>query len=692
MKIKIVFLALISTLFGFNLQSATLTVVNNADAGAGSLRATVGAAVAGDIIVFTNALDGQTITLTTGQIPIVTNLTIDGLGATNLTISGNNMSRIFNIPAGTTNTISNLKLTRGAVVGSGGAIQNAGSRLIVSNIIFEANTATVFGGGIRNVNAGAILNVIGCAFVSNSAGNNGGAGIDNENARLSIDNSTLVQNTAGTGGAGGIFSFGGTAVAGIQSVTLSSNFAGNGGAGAIRNQSGSTMNLGHTIVIDNNSSSPNITNSATFNSLGFNLIGITNGAVGFVASDLINITNAFLGLLTNNGGPTPTLLPDLGSPAIDAGTNAALFTTDQRGFPRLVGAAMDIGAVETDYAAVALAGTTPQSAQTNTAYANNLAVQVTEAGRNLSGISVDFTTPNSGPSGTFPGGLLNLSVPTAANGIADSGVFTANGVLGAFSVTGVVSNLPPVIFSLTNTATPPIPPAPASYNSGDFANDASTDVLAFRKKTLTLLNVVSNQLSDQKTLDVPAKGKVAAANRVGGANYVAFKIGKKITVSAYNASSNIVKISDVAADTALPKTAGKVKASGDFNHDNVVDLITSKKKKVFALTGPTFANPTELSIPLSGNKLPGKVVGAFTETGTNWILVFQKGKGAPTSFNVAISTNGVTITNGPAIAASGKIRGMSGARPITKKKKDIIVGLLSINTKTNQVGNPVGPK
>ena len=55
-----------------------------------------------------------------------------------------------------------------------------------------------------------------------------------------------------------------------------------------------------------------------------------------------------LGLLTDNGGPTPTMLPLPGSPLIDAGEIAVVigYDTDQRGFPRVSGANVDIGAVE----------------------------------------------------------------------------------------------------------------------------------------------------------------------------------------------------------------------------------------------------------------------------------------------------------------------------------------------------------
>jgi len=55
-----------------------------------------------------------------------------------------------------------------------------------------------------------------------------------------------------------------------------------------------------------------------------------------------------LGPLQNNGGPTRTHALLAGSPAIDAGNNAANVDFDQRGagFVRIVGASADIGAFE----------------------------------------------------------------------------------------------------------------------------------------------------------------------------------------------------------------------------------------------------------------------------------------------------------------------------------------------------------
>ncbi len=58
--------------------------------------------------------------------------------------------------------------------------------------------------------------------------------------------------------------------------------------------------------------------------------------------------NPLLAPLGNYGGPTQTMPPLPGSPAINAGAATSL-ATDQRGFPRVLGAAQDIGAVEGIY-------------------------------------------------------------------------------------------------------------------------------------------------------------------------------------------------------------------------------------------------------------------------------------------------------------------------------------------------------
>src|SRR5215831_2075337 len=124
----------------------TLTVMNTADSGSGSLRDTIAAANPGDTIGFGLTLPA-TITLTSGQIMINKNLTIAGPGANLLTISGNASSRIFAIPSGQDVSISGITFANG-VASFGGAIFNQGT-LSATFSTFNGNFGT---------SAGAILN------------------------------------------------------------------------------------------------------------------------------------------------------------------------------------------------------------------------------------------------------------------------------------------------------------------------------------------------------------------------------------------------------------------------------------------------------------------------------------------------------------------------------------------------------
>jgi hypothetical protein len=116
----------------------TTVVTNTNDSGAGSLRDVIGCALTGETITFAPALMNQTIILTSGEIAINKNLTISGLGKTNLTITGNNASRIFHLLPGNTVEIKNLSLKNATAVTNGGALYNE-SNLVLENLLFQNN-------------------------------------------------------------------------------------------------------------------------------------------------------------------------------------------------------------------------------------------------------------------------------------------------------------------------------------------------------------------------------------------------------------------------------------------------------------------------------------------------------------------------------------------------------------------------
>jgi hypothetical protein len=104
---------------------------------------------------------------------------------------------------------------------------------------------------------------------------------------------------------------------------------------------------------------------------------------------------------------------------------------------------------------VAVAGTT-QSARINRTFQDGLEVFVEDAnGQGVPGVTVTFTAPTSGASGTFAGNQ-NTAV-TDSYGDADSSAFTANGTAGSYSVLATVAGVAnPASFSLTNLPLPPV--------------------------------------------------------------------------------------------------------------------------------------------------------------------------------------------------------------------------------------------
>ncbi|WP_434684526.1 DUF4347 domain-containing protein [Pseudanabaena minima] len=378
----------------FNSRLVTFTTTNINDSGAGSLR---------QAILDANALAGaddirfdptgifatpQIINLTSGTIDISQDLTVQGTGASNLTISGNNTFRIFNITAGNV-TFDGLTITNGRGVTGGGISNNGVGTLTVSNSNVSGNSVTNSGGGLftntgnltvinstvsnntSNADGGGIVSRGGALTITNSTVSNnrslnsGGGGIVSDGTTLTLTNSTVSGNTTclvagcvaggiyignnGTisnstisgnssfGDGGGIFSNGGVVT--ITNSTITNNIS-----DSLNNDSGNgggifafpgNLTISNSIVAGN-FDSPNNAGLGTINpdvsgsfiDGGNNLIGDSTGSVNFTISTLVgtaaNRLNPQLAPLANNGGPTQTHALLTGSPALDAGNNALI--------------------------------------------------------------------------------------------------------------------------------------------------------------------------------------------------------------------------------------------------------------------------------------------------------------------------------------------------------------------------------
>src|ERR1019366_1104536 len=152
------------------------TAADNDAAGQLTLRDAINLANAlgGGTITFAPSLAGQTITLTSGELPRITsNVTIDATGVANLAVSGGGNFRVFDIAQNAAGSITGLTIEDGnGISGSsnpsinsydenGGAIYNSGT-LTVSTDTFTGNTApgAVADGGAIYCNLQVTLNVV----------------------------------------------------------------------------------------------------------------------------------------------------------------------------------------------------------------------------------------------------------------------------------------------------------------------------------------------------------------------------------------------------------------------------------------------------------------------------------------------------------------------------------------------------
>ena len=383
LKARVLFLFMLLCAVVVSMQTiyaATITVTNTNDSGPGSLRQALFDANDGDTINFDSSLNGQKITLTSGELNVDKDVTISGPGADHLAVDGNAQSPVFYVNPGTTVAIDGLTVENGyddspngaggifnwnalltvsrcTIIGnSGGGISNEGFRgsatLMVTNCIVNGN----YGGGIENgaVEGGALLTITN-STISGNSGDFGG-GISNSanpgGAIVAVSNSTLSGNSADYGGGiGNACSVGGVSEVTVSNSTLSGNSATGNGGGIynVRAGTSATVELSNTILNAGGSGVNIFNNDGTVTSHGYNLSSDAGGGYLAGPGDQIN-TDPLLSPLQDNGGPTFThaLLP--GSPAISAGdpkfTPPPFFDQRGLGFDRVVNARIDIGSFE----------------------------------------------------------------------------------------------------------------------------------------------------------------------------------------------------------------------------------------------------------------------------------------------------------------------------------------------------------
>ncbi|MCP4549317.1 MAG: hypothetical protein GY835_22925, partial [bacterium] len=289
----------------------------------------------------------------TGDLDISEDVEILGDRETPVVVVGDGTDRVLQILGGTI-IISDLTITGGVASSWGGGIRASNARVTIIDSTISGNMNSTSGGGIL---AGPHeMTLINCTVSANSSEEHGG-GIYRYGvsfvapASLRLINTTVSGNSATYDG-GGIFHAHEGEMAFVNS-TIADN----------------TSRWGTAVFDDFFTPGPIYTNTLIDGTCGART-GITSRSNGGNIqigddschlphpTDRMNVPDAMIGPLANNGGPTMTHALLRGSPALDTALDAECPADDQRGVPRLLDgdgdgvAGCDVGAYEMNHRAI----------------------------------------------------------------------------------------------------------------------------------------------------------------------------------------------------------------------------------------------------------------------------------------------------------------------------------------------------
>jgi len=342
-----------------------------------------------DVIEF--SFTDETIVLNGNPLVIMSDVTIDGDtdddGLPDITLDGDQASRVLLVDSGADVTLEGLIITRGqspVTIDDGGGVSiTDGASVAINNSVISDNTADDGGGVyIRNASLEIARTTITENLATRETGvSANGGGIAALSSTLSIADSTISFNAARapnaslTARGAGVYAV--TSILNLDNVTISGNSTAAIGGGPTTGAGAGIFISGvqpalirNSTIVDNEISGigdgfratldTTLENTIVANTLGASVddcAGLVNAGVDSIIEDDDCGSSATqgdpdLGPLSNNGGFTLTHLPNPGSIAIDGGNNATCLGADQRGLSRPIDgnssgvAVCDIGAVE----------------------------------------------------------------------------------------------------------------------------------------------------------------------------------------------------------------------------------------------------------------------------------------------------------------------------------------------------------
>ena len=508
---------------------------------------------------------------------------------------------------------SNVTLTNSTLSGNnagqaGGAVYNGNGTLNITACTLSGNTATIAGGGVFNAPGGGLVSAATVNATNSTFSGNTVNAIANQGA-LTLDSDTFAGNTAPANP-----QFPGVDV--YQENNPNQDPVGEGSPSlTVRNSIFNDTATGNRSIVSNTG-----TNPANISDLGNNIaIDDANGALT-ASTDKLN-TNAKVGALANNGGPTQTIALQTGSPAINTGNTT--LATDQRGVARPQGSAKDIGAFESG-------GTVTPPAKVNTTTTLSSSANPSTAGQ-----SVTFTARVAAASGTtqptgtvtFKDGTTTIGTGTLTGGVATLSTTTL--AQGARSITATYGG--DTNFNASNSAA-----VTQTVNASSACSTVVTTNADSGNGSLRAAIDCANSNADSSTITFAA-GVTGAINL----NTVLPALRTPITITGPGAG----------ALTVQRNTAASTPGFGIFN---VLSGVVNN-----AATGPT-VSISGLTIskgaqsPDNGTITSGGIDNAGTLTVTNCILSGNSGSfGGGIQNSGALTVNNCTFSNNSAQSVGG---------------------------------------